>query len=536
MPTSDARVPLTASQKTTVPGARRVGPVDPKEEVSVTILVRRRPGADAPDPVAATLGGRPLRREDFAAIHGADPADLAKVTEFARAHGLTVGETAAAQRTVKLSGPAEAVSGAFGTELARYEHPEGAYRGREGVITLPSDVAPLIEGVFGLDDRPQAHPLIRMGKKKKPVAGGPPVGSTPFETPQIAKLYNFPTDVTGAGECIGIIELGGGYNESDLQGYFGRLGIPMPTVVAVPVDGTQNTPSPDPGGADGEVALDIEVAGAVAPGAKIAVYFAPNTDQGFLDAINTAVHDTTNKPSVISISWGSAESGWTAQSMQAMDQAFADAGALGVTVTVAAGDDGACDRTTDGKAHTDFPASSPHALACGGTNLQGSGSTISSETVWNESTGGASGGGISDVFDVPTWQAGKVCVSVNPGARAGRGVPDVSGDADPATGYLIDFGGQTEQAIGGTSAVAPLWAGLIALANQSLGKPVGFLNPTLYGHLAGTAALHDITQGNNFASGVKGYSANSGWDACTGNGSPDGAQLIAALKAVPTAP
>jgi len=273
------------------------------------------------------------------------------------------------------------------------------------------------------------------------------------------------------------------------------------------------------------VLLDIEVVGAIAPSAKIAVYFAPNTDQGFLDAITTAVHDSVRKPSVVSISWGGAESTWTAQSLTAYDQAFQDAGLLGVTVCCASGDDGSADGVTDGAAHVDFPASSPNVLACGGTRLVSSNGKITSEVVWNSGGGnGASGGGVSDNFPLPAYQAAaNVPVSVNPTHFKGRGVPDVAGDADPATGYQIRVDGKSA-VFGGTSAVAPLWAALIALINQQLGKHVGFLNTALY--TKGASGLHDITSGTNGA-----YNAGTAWDACTGLGSPSGQALLTALKA-----
>lgn len=342
-----------------------------------------------------------------------------------------------------------------------------------------------------------------------------------FDAPQLATIYSFPTGVNGAGQTIGILELGGGYTAADLDAYFSRLGLATPNVTAVSVDGGQNQPG-DP--ADAEVELDIEVAGSIAPGAQVAVYFAPNTDRGFLDALSTAVHDTVRNPSVISISWGGPESSWSQQAMSALDSVLQDAAALAVTVCCASGDDGSSDRVADGLAHCDFPASSPHALACGGTKLEATGGALVSETVWNEPTGGASGGGISDVFAPPAYQANAgVPPSANPGGRVGRGVPDVAGDADPVTGYNVTVDGQPT-VIGGTSAVAPLWAGLMALCNQALGRSAGFIHPTLYGPSA-EAGFHDITSGNNGA-----YSARSGWDACTGLGSPVGTALLDALR------
>src|SRR5208283_2151626 len=218
---------------------------------------------------------------------------------------------------------------------------------------------------------------------------------------------------------IGIIELGGGFTPPDLNTYFSGLKIsPAPTVVAVSVDGAQNQPTGDTSGPDTEVMLDIEVAGAVAAGANIVVYFAPNTDAGFLDAINQAATDTVHKPSVISISWGGPESTWTAQSLQSYNSALQSAAAVGVTVCVACGDNGSTDGVTDGADHVDFPASSPYSLACGGTTLTISGGTIASEVVWNDlaSGNGATGGGISETFPIPTWQANaNVPPSDNPG-------------------------------------------------------------------------------------------------------------------------
>jgi kumamolisin len=328
---------------------------------------------------------------------------------------------------------------------------------------------------------------------------------------------------------VAIIELGGGERPADLKAYFTALGIsPSPQVTVVSVDHGRNHPTRNADGPDGEVMLDIEVVGAVAPQAKIAVYFTPNTDAGFLDAITTAIHDTTNNPSVISISWGGPESSWTQQAMTAFDSAFQAAAAMGITVCVASGDNGSSDGVSDGADHVDFPASSPHVLACGGTSIQVSGKAITSETVWNDGAqGGAGGGGVSAVFPAPAWQDGLQATKMAGGSAAltMRGVPDVSGDADPETGYQVRVDG-ADTVIGGTSAVAPLWAGLIARINAARGSSVGFVNPTLY---AAPAALNDVTQGNNGD-----FAAGPGWDACTGLGSPDGSKVAALFQAPPT--
>ena len=518
---------VRGSERISLPGARAVGPVPKDERFEVTVRVRRKTALQslAADGFHADqLPGqrRYLTRERYAAGYGADPADLAKVVAFAQAHGLVVVETSAARRSVFLSGTAADFAAAFGTTIEQYEHDGGTYRGRTGPLAVPADLADVVEGVFGIDDRPVAKPHFQRRKTAPGIQSHAAGGS--FTPPELAKLYNFPTGPDGSGQCIAIIELGGGYRTADIEAYFQELGLPVPHVKTVRVDGGQNLPTTSDS-ADGEVMLDIEVAAAVAPKALIAVYFAPNTDKGFLDAVTMAVHDTTNKPSVISISWGAAEKNWTAQAMTSFDQALQTAAALGVTVCCASGDNGSGDGEADSKAHVDFPASSPFALGCCGTKLTGSGATISNESVWNENpASSASGGGVSDFFPVPAYQtATGIPASANPGSHQGRGVPDVAGDADPATGYVVRVDGQ-ESVIGGTSAVAPLWAGLIALMNQKLGHPVGFLNPLLYGSLVGTGSFRDITSGNNGD-----YSSKPGWDACTGWGTPIGAKLLHAL-------
>jgi len=526
MPTTSTRHTIAGSEKQALPGAKAIGPARPDERIEVTLRLRAKNSLDALAASGVADDTHPaqrkyLTREEFAAAHGADAQDVAKVGAFAAAHGLAVVESDAARRSVVLSGNTQSMNAAFGVSLQQFEHAGGTYRGRTGTISVPGDLAGIVEGVFGLDDRQHADPHFQ---RHEPNIGMKSAAAAAFTPPQLGELYDYPAGADGSGQCIGIIELGGGYKPADLATYFSGLGIAAPKVTAVLVDHGKNHPT-NANSADGEVLLDIEVAGALAPKASLAVYFAPNTDQGFLDAVTTAVHDNINKPSVISISWGSAESSWTTQSMTQFDQAFQAAAAMGVTICVAAGDSGSADGVADGKAHVDFPASSPNVLACGGTKLLATATAISSEVVWNENpTSSATGGGVSGFFALPGYQGqAGVPVAPGPGGKPGRGVPDVAGDADPTTGYKVRVDGQ-DLVYGGTSAVAPLWAGLIALMNQKLGHPVGFLNPLLYGSLANKGVTHDITVGNNGA-----YSAKKGWDACTGWGSPDGAKLLQAL-------
>ncbi len=509
--------PLKGSERHPMPGAKSVGKSDPKERLEVSVLVRRSGADDLTKKVKDLAGGgrSHVSREEFAKRYGAAAADFAAVKKFAEKHGLAVVQEDAARRTVVLSGNVAQFNQAFGVDLQRFEYDGGSYRGRTGAVHLPRELKNVVEGVLGLDNREQAKPHFRARNLQGNVRSK--AQSSSFDPNQVAALYDYP-DGNGKGQCIALIELGGGYRPADLSAYFAQLKIPAPAVSSVSVDHGKNQPTGDANGPDGEVMLDLEVAGAIAPGAKIVAYFAPNTDAGFLDAITTAIHDSQNKPSVISISWGGPESGWTQQAMTAFDQAFQAAAALGVTVCVAAGDNGSSDGVTDGANHVDFPASSPYALACGGTSLHASGGAIVKEVVWNDgASGGATGGGVSSFFPVPPWQQG---LKTNLGALKNRGVPDVSGDADPATGYDVRVDGSTA-VFGGTSAVAPLWAALIALINSAKGTSAGYLNPTLYKN---PAALHDITQGNNGA-----FSASSGWDACTGLGSPEGEKIAAVL-------
>ncbi len=523
-PPSDnsSRVPLPFETRALPPGARVVGPTPATEPIRVSMIVKRRNPLNLEE-----LGGRQLSQQEFLDQYAADPAAFDELRGFAQAHGLAIDESASSleRRTLVIYGTAEQMREAFGVGLQQIEHGEQSYRARTDAITMPQSCAVLVDAVLGFDTQPLARPHYRRladldhTKNLRPAAAG----AQAYLPRQVAQFYSFPAGADGSGETIGILELGGGYTTTDIQQYFQNQNIAPPNVVAVSVDGGANAPT-NPSGADSEVMLDIDIAASVAPAAKIAVYFAPNTDQGFLDALTTAVHDTTNHPSVISISWGGPESGWTQAAMTAFDDACQSAGALGVTIAVACGDNGSSDGVSDGANHVDFPASSPHVLACGGTEITTSGTTLTDEVVWNDEAqgGGATGGGVSAIFALPTWQQ-NANVPAPAGSAGGRGTPDVAGDAAPGTGYQIQVDGQSE-VVGGTSAVAPLWAGLVALLNQKLGKPVGFLNPQIY-PLVGTAAFRDITSGNNGA-----YSAGPGWDACTGLGSPVGSSLLSLLQ------
>jgi kumamolisin len=515
--------------------SRAAGPVNSAEITSITVRTRAtgKP-ADLEKTVKEIyeqpLGKRTyLSRNELAQSHGAIKEDLDAIEQFARQHNLYVSRRNAAQRTIVLTGKLGDILGAFHADVHVFHHSTGEYRGRRGEIYIPRRFDGVITGIFGFDTRPK-H---KAPHRSRVLGASGPGGESGVVATEFAKRYNFPTvfggtKLDGTGQCIGIVELGGGYNPSDLQIYFQEIGVDLPNVVAVSVDDAVNHPTTH-GADDGEVMLDIEVAGAVAPKATIVVYFAPNKGDGFLDAINAAVHDTERNPSVISISWGGPEDPGEQQAMTAFHEVFVEAASLGLTICVAAGDHGTADLDGlhwDGKIHVDHPSVDDMVLSCGGTQIENG-----ADVAWNDGTafqnvpgggGWAGGGGISETVDVPAYQAKvKIPVSIV-NKKKGRGVPDI---AMSATNYFTRVQGQ-EGPSGGTSAVAPLMASLVALLNQAKKKNVGFLNPFLYANVS-KGVVKDVIKGTNaIKDTVKGYTPRSGWDACTGLGTPDGTKIL----------
>ena len=543
MATSGKFVKLAGSQKKPYSAGNVVREVNSDERVEITLILRRPPekGPLLHAASAMNVGQQRIRERSylthsqFNERHGSSSEDLAKVEAFAREHELTVVDVNSGARSIKLSGPLGKLVSLFPVdELHEYEGPTGRFRAHSGPVSIPTELAGIVTAVFGLDTRPAVRPRTISAAPK----------TTTFTVPQLAGLYNFPQHLDGSGQCIAIVAMndasdgtatGGGFRQSDLQAYFGSMGLPVPRVTTVSVDGGANLPGPAPG-YDSEITLDIEVAGASAAGARLVVYFAPNSDKGFIDCVNSALHDSVNKPSVISISWGAEEES-DVQLARGLDEAFQDSAQLGVTICVATGDLGSADQIPpemDGKPHVDSPSSSPFALACGGTKLKLDGNTILKETVWNDGVRnplgtGAGGGGISSLFDRPSYQDGLTLPKSSAGTE-GRGLPDVAGHAATSAGYQVVINGKTT-AMGGTSAVTPLFAGLIARINEHLaasGKPhAGFINPLIY---KAPASFRDITEGNNDLTGqLKVYHAGPGWDPCTGLGVPDGVKLLETL-------
>ncbi|HEY3766587.1 MAG TPA: S53 family peptidase [Gaiellales bacterium] len=553
---SSGLVEIQGSNREPVPGAEQVGGLDHGQTMQITVVMNRRSEAapqapSRPDAGTDIATWRSQLRDQLAHEHGPDEAEANAVSGYLQGHNLDVEQTGDGRRDMIVTGTVAQMEDAFGVSLDTYRAGDTSYRGRTGPVHMPQDIADSVQAVLGLDNRPQARAHMKRGDtvdesqvtdpardpfELLPDADiqGMRAAAAPKPTPlwpmQVAQLYDFPTTPTGRGETIGIIELEGGYRTSDLKAYFAKAKIsPAPKVIAV---GT-NTPGANPD-ADGEVGLDIEVAGAVAPGAKIVVYFGDNSDNVFYDTLAAAVHDETNSPSVISISWGAPEDAWSKQARTAFDALLADAHALGITVFVAAGDHGAGDAGGNSAVHADFPASSPHAVGCGGTTLVGASAGIVSEVAWNDGDGWATGGGISLDFPRPAWQPTTLPHNLTHPTRTGRGVPDVAGNADIKSGFWTLIDGQWAP-VGGTSAVAPLYAGLMARINQSIGAPATGLPEALYA--VPQTAFRDITAGDNsvpssqYGPAVAGYSAGDGWDACTGLGSIVGSALSAALPA-----
>ncbi len=343
-------VPLPGSKRELLPNSRPAGPINPSEIASVTVRLRSMGDTEALAKRAYDLAQTPiaerkyLTHAEMESQHGASQEDLDAIEHFAQEHDLRVVHRNAAERSVVLKGRLGDLLAAFHADVQSYHHATGVYRGRRGEITLPEKLSKIVTGVFGFDTRPKHRAPYR----QKSVALSGPGGQNGVAATDFATRYNFPanlngTALDGSGQTIAIIELGGGYRSSDLKVFFHEIGTPTPKISSVSVDHAGNAPS-TANSADGEVMLDIEVAGAVVPKANFVVYFAPNNgDQGFLDAISAAVHDSQRKPSVISISWGGPEVSTDQQGVDAYHELFAAAGAMGITVCVASGDHGTAD-------------------------------------------------------------------------------------------------------------------------------------------------------------------------------------------------
>jgi kumamolisin len=542
--TQSGFIALPGSDRTPAFGATATRVADAEAWVEVTLKLARKaplPAVDARPAHAVTLT---MTSSEIGAQFGASDAAIRRVVDTFAGLGLTVLSSDAATRSVRLGAPVHAMEAAFQVRLMQFDGIRGPYRGRIGALHVPAALQDDIVGVFGLDDRRAVRRRPDGGRKRHvvgPTAAAAAGKKRPWFFPaELATAYDFP-DGDGSGQTIGLLEFGGGYFADDLAAFGKAAGLAsLPTVVPISVD---KMPTDTRDEATGEVMLDVEVLAGLCPKATIPVWFSQFTEKGWVDALDAAMHDATYKPQVLSISWGYGEdvSVWTPAAVEQVNEALHEAALMGITVCVAAGDDGSSDGIADGQAHCDFPCASPFVLAVGGTLLRTGAKR--SERAWKDGdglrshNGGSTGGGVSTRITRPAWQAGLDIAPVNPGQIAGRIVPDVAANASAITGYFIVANGQQEIS-GGTSAAAPLWAGLVARMNQQLapgGKRVGYLTPLLYAATPGGAGAlglqgcNDIQAGDNITAHVGGFKSAAGYDAVTGWGSPKGKDLLAAL-------
>ena len=506
-----SHVALAGSERQRKPDAVHVGDVDPASHVEVTVTLRH-----------------PERWQ----------GDAETVRRALERFGLAVAAEYPATGSVVMTGTAAQIEAAFHTKLGVYSHSrDGQLRGREGGLEIPEKLDGIVSGVFGLDQRRVAHRLT--------AAGATAAAPDPFRPADLEKHYGFP-DGDCTGQTIAIAEFGGGYFPDDVSKFCGLYGRPLPQIDTVSVGAAPLTPAQIAAlsadaqgpalGESHEVMMDVEIVAGLCGGARISVLFAPFDQKGWVDLLDRVVA-ADPPPVTLCVSWGLAEDSpdWSPAALDAINQRLQAASLRGITVCVAAGDDGSGDQMHDAHAHVHFPASSPFVLAVGGTMVDGD-----QEVVWwnapgdrSQPRGGSTGGGVSVKFARPQWQDVHVA-SVNAGAIDGRVVPDVAALAG-SPGYGLVFNGQ-QTMNGGTSAAAPLWSALVARigAARTATKPA-FLAPLLYERWPRRACprrnrVRRHHEGNNASPQPgAGYHAGTGYDAVSGWGVPNGRALLDAL-------
>jgi kumamolisin len=541
--------PLVGSERRRAPGARLLGAADPNETLSVMLCVRRRADAPPLPDLAYWTATLPRQRqfpshEEFTRRYGATRDDMERVAGFANSQGLTIVEADAGRRTVLVSGTVEQMSLAFAVDLGRYQFANQTYRGREGYIHLPRDIADVVEGVFGFDNR-------RVGEDDT----GPnadPNSTFPLDVPTIKSLYSFPPG-SANGQTIALPCFHGGYNSSDLQSYFQPLGLPVPNITNVGPNSPGNASS------DFEITQDICVSGSVAPGAAIVVYFVTSDQFGWISFLTQAI----NNPNVSVISTSRrisidddvntimTDGGFTQNGITQLEGLLQTAAAKGITIFMSSGDNGSEYNGLKHRVH--WPVSSPWVTACGGTTLGNVSGTSAQEWVWNDTNtflgDHATGGGISERYSVPPYQSLQTGLANQASLNDGqfrRGIPDIAANASPNSGYPFTLEGETQingapVIAWGTSIVSPMYAGLAALLNASLGTRIGFLTPYLYAlNGFGFRVVRNITliggsPPDNGVGASPGYPSRPsrsvpGWDACTGLGVVFGNALLNALR------
>ena len=530
-------VTLDGSHRHFLAGSTALGPANPHDYVELTIKLRGK--NHLPD-----ITERPKTAETHKSIaekYGSSEKDIRLVRDTLTKLGLDYIGHHAAARSLYMSGTVKTLEHAFDIRLMNYQSTEGHFRGRVGYVHIPKELKDIVVGIFGLDNRRMIS-RKRPPKQRASISVANAVQRAWYFPEELAEKYNFPKN-DGAGQSIGILEFGGGYFEEDLKTFCKIAKVPVPKVVPISVDHTSTISNDE---AVVEVMMDIEIVAGICPKATIPVYFGQFTERGWINILDKAIHDTENKPTVIAVSYGLPEGYdvWTNGAMTIINNSFMQAALMGITICISSGDDGSDAQVGDGYAHVSFPSTSPYVLSVGGTNLRVTGGKLN-ETVWKDGdglrrdNGGSTGGGVSVFFPKPVWQTSIPISSVDPGAIAGRIVPDVAAHAQTdgnTTGYFIVVQGQSARN-GGTSASAPLWAALIGRINALLpaGKKVGYLTPLLYQKVKGSAktlgasGCRDITVGDNISAPIGGYSAARGYDAATGWGSPNGKNFLNAL-------
>lgn len=507
MATED-RVPIPGTQRVVWPNSVKAGPLASQADAQLTAWLRPRAGGELDLARARALGATPPAQRtyvDRAALHAsttADDGDVALLKSYCSRYGIAV--VAQHWRSVVLSGPVENLIAAFDATAAIYEAPgKRRFRHRSESLHAPAEIARILRGPFGLHEWPRSHAMGALPTQTQTV---------PISAAQIASRYSFP-DGDGAGQTIAVLQLRGTFKPDDFAKCMADQGVCAKTPIVKLLDNAERGHRIETA-KDLECAADTQIVGALAPGAQIVVYGAPDDERGVLDAVRTAVFDREYQPSILSISFGYPEYLWTPVALDILDELFAAAALVGTSVFCASGDKGA-ELQYDGKPHVLAPASSEFAHACGGTQIAAGASGTQAETGW-----ASSGGGFSARAGVPAWQIDAAAAAAAYGVSAGRGVPDVAGQAMP--GYPVFIEG-TKFALGGTSAVAPMWSALAARLNARIGAPIGFFAPLLYGKAAGIFA--PVPEGGNDL-----FRSAATWNPCTGLGVPIGEAIERMLR------
>lgn len=488
------RVPIPHTHRAVWPGATPVADLS-TTAAYVTAWLRPRQGGELDANYAMQLGSTlPAQRAyadraQLAEKTGADPDDVELLRRYCARFGIELVSTY--WRHVTLTGPLNKLVDAFGATAGIYElEDKRRFRHRSQSLHAPPEIAAVLRGVFGIHQWPRSHAI-----------GHQQSHTVPPSAKDISARYALP-DADGSGQTIAIVQLRGEFHADDFAKCMHSQHVSAKMPIVKRVDNAELKHGIETA-KDLESAIDTQIAGALAPGAQIVIYAAPDDERGVLDAIRHAIFDDEHRPTILSISFGFPEYLWTPAALAILDDLFTVAALLGVSVFCSSGDNGA-ELDADGTPHVLAPASSPFVLACGGTQIHGDGD----EVVWPKT-----GGGFSEHRSAPPWQ--------DHGQR-GRGVPDVAGESVP--GYRVYFEG-TALAAGGTSAVAPMWAALTARIAQRVGHNVGFFAPLLYS-ATGQKAFRAITSGGNDR-----YKAATGWNPCVGLGVPIGTEIEALLRA-----